>query len=243
MFFILGLFSIVTGLVLSNEKTFDKKENTFLKTAAIGYVIELILYNLSGKNFDHYMVTLLPYDIIFLFFFGIYFKSKIKNHDLFEYFSRAAEVFFFFMLIIGLFGNLIIQYTKVVKLDKTIYEELESKIAQDNLLVMWGYGLDFHNQLNIESPSRFYNHFQFTACEYLTKEMVNEFIYDIEQNKPVIVDTMKFGPDYYLDANDRKNDYCDELTAFFSYLDKNYIIVDKLSDRYPILKASSSISS
>ena len=242
MFFILGLFSIVTGLVLSNDKTFNKKENTFLKTAAIGFAIELILYNLSGKNFDHYMVTLLPYDTIFLFFFGIYFRRKISNYHFIDYFKRVPEIFFFFMLIIGLIGNLIIQYTKVVKLDKTIYEELESKIDQDNLLVMWGYGLDFHNQLDIKSPSRFYNHIHFTACEYLSKEMINELIYDIEQNKPVIVDTMRFGPDYYLDVNDRKNDYCDELTAFFSYIDNNYIIVDKLANRYPILKASSTLS-
>jgi hypothetical protein len=86
-----------------------------------------------------------------------------------------------------------------------IVEGIRDNLKDEQYLLMWGAAAYFNLVTNIKSPTRYFHQLPFYVCGYRTEEMIEEFLDDIKQKKPLIVDTSSTDESFTpIDKNDRK---------------------------------------
>lgn len=173
----------------------------------ISFPIEIYLSGLSGRIHTHYLVTwLVPMALLA----GSFFSTLISNFPKKKIFKTNISMNLAIILILDLFlvfFTLTMHYREIStsvsyfidnqKLyisdlnneSKEIIDCLNQKSSSDDTVLFWGNELTYNFLTNRETPSRFSNIQTFTNTNYIDEAMLAEFMDDILENKPLIIDT------------------------------------------------------
>jgi len=224
---ILMCFALRKNDIQNNSKT-------FLISTILGFSFELLIYNMSGRNYDHYTFALLALAYLLIgLSFGLM-VSLLKDRGSFIKIRENTISFLVILLILGL-NKTILLINEITEKDDQIYREVKAYLNENNYLTVWGFRVDILNELDSKSPSNFIFFPPLYVCDYGSQEMVADYISQIEKTKSVVIDAMSSDPTYAIDANHNTLTFsCSKLLPFYEFMSDSYEEVGKLSNGYSI---------
>lgn len=214
--------------------------------------VEAFLASYSGAYFAHYFIALLPiFGILSSYFiFGI-----LTNLDRFSPWVSCGV-----LLIVFIFANnrpinkLIWEYSHLSSLiQHDAYPglvEIEKTAQSHEYLLMWGAETTVNFLLEKESPSRFVYQYPLLTAGYASPEMVAEFLVDIQEKRPLLIDTSATNSNVPPLDVVKRNEWAANpgsksiaqfdanlalLQPLFEYIQVNYVIVNKIGpDAWPV---------
>jgi hypothetical protein len=217
-----------TGMQRRNE---NKTERIFLGILTISYFFELILSRLSGYDFTHYSLPLLLLSVIILIsVFTIFAQSlSLRSHK-----TRMIEIGGLILIILGFISREVYTFSQE-KLFQRQEEYLKPEIIEimqsQSMLLVWGAETQINYLTGIESPTRYVYQYPLFNSQYCSTEIGKEFLDDVKEALPVILDTSNgnsWAPS--LDVDEREQAESDShpygklecLNDFFEFVQKSY---------------------
>lgn len=245
---VVGVFTLIT------KPEMDEYKMALISLGVIGLPVEFILSSLSGLMFTHYYLCWLPVFAILTGYFIFEFLRNFASAYLrvFNRKIKMSNIWIFGFLIAMSFLALAKIPTRVERFasttinENTVLEAIRENLGGEKYLLMWGTSAYYNYATNMKAPSRFFHQLPLFLCAYTTDEMIEEFLEDIKQKKPLIVDTSAtdiYLPPFdkeerkkwkFMDFTERVNENCTmspRLQEVFDYVYSNYRLVDT-TDRY-----------
>jgi hypothetical protein len=199
---------ILLFLDLNSESGKNPRSNKLVKILIlVCFPIEIYFSSLSGRNFTHYLVTwLVPMGFLAGYLFSMmnmHFPNKrIRKTKL----PMNLAIIFIMSLVLIAFTTMtnlseIIVSTRYIISEKSIYlaefnnesEEIIDYVNRNSnsndTVLFWGNELTYNFLSNRRTPSRYSNIQAFSNSDYFDPDKLNEFLEDINLNKPLIIDT------------------------------------------------------
>ena len=223
-------------VMLKNFKTNWK--HPFWAVVLTGFIIELFLYNLSGRNYPHYNLSLIPYISILIVGSVNELLVILKKENFFDW--KQTSVFLGVLIGLALISGgmatkmQIKRYYSEKEAEITRLEYISQLVSPDKKLIIWGSETATLFLLDMETPSRFVYQYAFTNCNYVNQEMVAEFISDIDQNKPVIIDAFAHYEQQYSFAAGKEYQICEKLVPIYQYIDENYVYLEEMENNWVV---------
>lgn len=246
---IVAIAAWIAGVfTLLNTPDGSGRRSVLIPLAVIGLPVELIFSSASGLTFSHYYICWLPIFAVLISFF-IYGLIINLTSTRVKIFHRKINLGY-----IWVFGFFIaMSCLAVVKIPGRIEAFVSSSGAKspvveaigdssdgEQYLLMWGAAAYFNFVTGMKSPTRFFHQLPLYLCAYTTDDMIGEFLDDIKQRKPLIVDTSAtdiYLPPLdrderkkwqYIDFTEKKNENCTmrpKMEDVFDYIGTNYKLV------------------
>jgi hypothetical protein len=209
----------------------------FYKRTVIGYwlalliiglldlPIELILVGLSGRNYAHYYITLLPVLTVFVGFMFWMLQSQLSTWGV----PNQAR----FILMFGIVGLIIWSSFSAYHLsvvveareqDPFIISYIDSSTSPNDYVLLWGAESSYNYLAQRRSPTRFVYQYPLYQIDYTNEQLIEEFLEGVIQNRPkLIIDTQNvMTPMYDFPIQ------TPTINADIAYLKSHYRPVDNL---------------
>jgi hypothetical protein len=241
-----GLGIIVFSAIIFRNKWGEKRINE-LWVIAFGFSMELILYNISGKDFPHYAITLVPYITLILGMALILIinplKEKFSQKTNMALMEKAVSIAFLIIIIPFLIMNLGQTLRSLPPPDEKFLNELDNEIGKNESMLIWGNAL-YNYLLDIPANSKFVAINGLLDCRYVTNEMVDLYISQISKYRPVLIyPESPYSIIDPLDPTERQNlEMCSRLKPIFDYVDTHYKKEKELSNGQNIWNVYRSIN-
>ena len=206
-----------------------------------GFLIEVFIYNLSGRNYDHYFLALLPYLCLILAYFSAGIAQLIRSKNIFTKKDYTGFICLAFLLVIC--------FVEIFPYLKEVNEVTAEKIEQDKILMeasefvsdgdyllIWGAETAINYLMDVPAPNRFIYQFPLMNCEFITRQDVSEFIDDLGKKSPLIFDSHSTNGGLISLVSHEKNN-CDLLNPLFEYFKNSYEEIGKLDNGWVVYKA------
>lgn len=192
-------YLIAVGMTLPGRLSLKGALSPLLWIGLINLPIELILIGLPGRTFPHYYMTLLP---VLALFSGLAFQrvfslvSIWKDRPAMKYFLAAALAGFFLWSSFDNYLDQVYTYRRLTKSEAIVNYIRENTSPGDQVLI-WGAETSVNYFAERKSPTRFVYQYPLHRPEYVTEEMIHEFLDDVIRSRPrLIVDTGTQDPLY-----------------------------------------------
>ncbi len=204
---IIMAYALGLGVILYRKK-FDSSWNSLLTIGLIDFPVEILLISLSGRQYPHYYMTILPVLSVFVSLAFWVLFSLLPSWDisniLMSVFRFGLTGILLGVLSWGISNSRKIQFTpeaiKEFSTDQRAAEFISSNTNPGDYVLMWGAESSVNFFTERKSPSRFVYQYPLYTRRYADEANILEFLDDIIQYRPrLIVDT----------AN--------ELTPFFDF--------------------------
>ncbi len=244
VYFALGI--IVFSAIIFRNKWAEKRINE-LWVIAFGFSMELILYNISGKDFPHYAITLIPYITLILGMALILIinplKEKLSQKTNMVLMEKAVSITFLIIIIPFLIMNLGQTLKSLPPPDEKFLNELDNEIGKNEPMLIWGTAL-YNYLLEIPANSKFVAINGLLDCRYVTNEMVDLYISQISKYKQVLIyPESPYSMIDPLDPIERQSlEMCSRLKPIFDYVDTHYKKEKELSNGQNIWNVYRSIN-
>lgn len=252
-FFYIGWFilSISTWCTIFFLLIFKKiKILALTAVSIIGFPLEFFLCSLSGRNYPHYLTTLLPIMSI-LFSYMVYIIIKIyntNNNKMPHAFLKFWFLFLFFMYCIiptkYMVNNYLMIFNKIskgysAKYSFYIREKAARYIANitnsDDYILIWGAEGGINYLSKRCSPSRFFYQIPLFTKGYTDLNKTKEFLFEIISKTPkIIVDTKdSFLPPLKIKKKQKLEkeivaDY--NIKKFLNFVNSNYRFINRIDN-------------
>lgn len=245
---------VVASFYVWHKASQPKNNLSVVHLSLIGLPIEFGLSTLSGKTLLHYYMLWLPlmaFLTAFLAFLLLENVPKVKfwNQTVERYFAIFIFVIALFVVNSSFVKNTILKSEEMLA-EKNwadyIIDYLSEETGEDGYLLMWGAESKFNFLTNKPSPTRFVYQYALYTEGYSTPEMAQEFLYDIETKKPLIIDTAISSPNTPpIDGYGREllgftDDYLARFTGMtevLEYINQNYELVNMVQPgNWPVYK-------
>lgn len=185
----LGYVSALAWFLLKKEMAPAWRPLTLI--GLLDLPIEVVLANLSGRNYTHYYISWLPGLAIFAGFLFYLLLTRLfdASHP-----PRAATLFT--VVILGLFSWLLAtgyyrtweRYRRPY--ETSVVEAIQRSTRPDEYVLMWGAETRINFIANRRSPTRFVYQYPLYHPNYTHEALIVEFLDDILDNQPrLIIDT------------------------------------------------------
>ncbi len=225
-----GLFQIsLTGYVISFLLLFwpdpeIKKRRTLLFLEILDLPIELVLVSTSGRSYPHYYMALLPVLAILtgVTFWAVF--SFLAHHTA----SRVARQVLTIGILLSFAWGAYADYRSQIAAfhDDSLSQlatYLKTATAPQEQVLIWGAEATDNFLSQRRCPSRYVYQYPLYAEGYVKEDMVEEFLDDIIENHPLIVDTQNSQtPIYHFPVTSA------EIQADISFLQVHYCPVDQV---------------
>ena len=188
-FSILGYF---VGLILILfKKTATSEWLPLLPVGLIALPIELILVSISGRNYTHYYISMLPTLSLFVGLMFWMFLSQLSTYSV----STPAKYVFFIgvtgIILLSSFRDYHAQVSAYSKAnDDTVINYIKSVTTPDDYVLFWGAESVDNYLTQRRSPTRFVYQFPLYQQRYTNEQMIAEFLEEVIRNHPsLIIDT------------------------------------------------------
>ncbi len=242
--------------ILSIERKLNLKDiqQALTYVALIGLPVEFILSSISGRVYDHYYICWLPILAILtcLFAFGIIKNVSDSRIKFLKLNINTGHIWIFAFLVVltaYTIPQYYYRYEEITHLDNQDWSHeisiIRKHLKGERYLLMWGAETSFNFVTQMKSPTRYTYQFPLYTCGYATKKMIDEFLNDISQKKPLIVDASSNadnGSIPPIDQNERmkwkyvpfagykyENQACSlspEMEKVFKFINSHYKVVD-----------------
>ncbi len=172
-----------------SKAAFFQEHQALLSVALIGLPIELLLFNLSGRSYLHYTMTLLPLLAVFagLAVWAIMARLvKIKVRDM----ILAGACLAFLLVVAGARHHAARDQIARFRAGAQVAAIVEQSTAASDTVLLWGAETRINFFSQRASPSRFAYQFPLYHPAYTDEGLINEFLDAILQERPrMIIDT------------------------------------------------------
>lgn len=164
------------------------KEKCYFNVGYLAYMlVTLLLISMSGYNFAHYGMTMLPaliypYCVMYQFLE----KEKIKNIGI----NLMITAYLLYLIIIPVWTQFSVDYLREIYDETTttnsneLIDYIIENTKEDELISVFGNNNSFYYLTNRQSASKY--SYQTPIAEY-DKEIVNEYFNDLKENKPKLI--------------------------------------------------------
>jgi 4-amino-4-deoxy-L-arabinose transferase-like glycosyltransferase len=181
-------YGIAVWAWLSKAASFQE-QRALLSVALIGLPIEFLLFNLSGRSYPHYAMTLLP---LLALFAGLAVGaitgrlSKIKVRSTFLAGASLA-----LLLAVAVARHSVARdHLAEVRAGAQVSAVIEQTTAPSDTVLLWGAETRINFFAQRTSPSRFSYQFPLYHPAYTNEALITEFLDALLQERPrMIVDT------------------------------------------------------
>lgn len=185
------LAGFIIGLILMTiPKLRNDKRNTLIGLLMLDLFFELIFIGLSGRNYQHYFMTMIP---AISFFTGLFVWFTLS---LFSAFGKSNFKYgLVVILIAGVFWNSFSNIPTNVKAYQPVHHDelvtfIETNSSSDDTVLFWGAESSLNFQTLRKSPTKFIYQYPLYTSGYVTEDMILDFLDEIIIQKPVyIIDT------------------------------------------------------
>ncbi|MBI9047127.1 MAG: glycosyltransferase family 39 protein [Anaerolineaceae bacterium] len=225
---------ILNGIKNNNTNKYSSLRIVIL----IGSLFELLFYNLSGRDYQHYYLSLIPY-ICLVTSLGF---TSLFQFRIFKPFLEDKQIFFTsFLLLIMIFPSVILETidnfneVRVQKEGQNILlSELKATIPESEYVLFWGAETAYNYLLDKQSPTRYVYQFPLTWCSLIVEQDIDQFIQDLEKTKAIIIDASNTNVEIHsLDYAEHQGG-CPQLKPLFEYVEEQYIQTSVLSNNWII---------
>ena len=237
---VLGVAGWLIGLgYVASRKAKDEPRKSLLVLALILLPLEVAGASLSGFDFAHYFLTILPV-ITLLLAFLIW---LILKQDLIAPAMLTVALLLgasYFTLPLSNFARLAEKYTA----DSLIVEDRESLVAArvreetepgDNVLV-WGKAARIYLLADRNAPTRYFYHHPLVKPHYTTESMRDKFLLDLKNDMPVLIIDSRH--DWFAPLNrseragwqphERYMHNPADFGPFFDFVEANYVAIETI---------------
>ncbi len=162
-----------------------------LAVMLIDLPIELILVNLSGRNYAHYYITMLP---VLLIFVGL--TIWVLNGQLFAWKVplAARHIFIFGLLAMIALSSFRDYHAQVIKYaqppDTGLIDYIDKNTSPGDYVLLWGAESSYNFLSQRVSPTRFVYLYPLYQPGYTNEGLIEEFLGEVIHNQPrLIIDT------------------------------------------------------
>lgn len=245
------LISWIVGFVklCSGRFSIQNQKDSLIILSLIALPITLLLTTMSGRSYYHYYISWLPA------------FALLSSYAAYELLNFAPQMVFSLAKVRLSLGDLILAVVLVFALwgvTKNTYKDIgrintyrssalltidniQKHVKDEQYLLMWGSEAGFNIITEKPTPSRYFYHNALITCDYVTDDMIEEFVNDLKVNKPLIVDassTSSHVPP--IDSTERSNheyigftanDKCNlesKMDKISSFIHANYQIADTI---------------
>jgi|GEM_PF-1685419 len=174
---------------IHEETTESQPQSELWIILLLDWAIEIVLISLSGKNYAHYFDTILPVSIIMFAEFLGYLRRSMQKSDAGWFFWPLACVLCIPIYYAG-FSQIVTNLTTrpVDRTSLAVY--LDQNTTEHDTVLIWGNEPDYLILANRTSPERFIYQYPLYYSQYVTGDMVEEFLNNIKSLPPkFVVDT------------------------------------------------------
>ncbi len=229
------------------------------------FPVELLLSSLSGRSYDHYFLSYLPFISLLSGFFIYFIVEQAQSLTFAIKYLKVNPGYFvvFFLMLTAVFTQGKIVHEKYLvnvlntRPDKKeqIIKNIASYVAavtnQGDYVLVWGDEPIINFLSGRTSPSRFFYQYPLVTRGYSSRSLIKEFINDVQNHHtPIIIDTPgnilppldeKERSTWHLSARARAYGYSkppDLIGKFYDYVGKNYELAKRIGhwDIYIIRK-------
>ncbi len=203
----IAVFTAINGTKLGES------QRVLILVSVIGIPVEFLLSSISSLMFDHYYICWLPVFAILTSFFLYGLISNFSDSSIIfcKRQIRLSHIWVLGLLVamsclaIVKIPDRVGKFISTSRQSNVVVEGIRDNLKDEQYLLMWGAAAYFNLATGMKSPTRYFHQLPFYVCGYRTEEMIEEFLDDIKQKKPLIVDTsstdISFAP---IDNNERK---------------------------------------
>lgn len=232
----------------------DPKRATYrrwvLLVAFVALPIEIAFVALSGRNFGHYFLTLLPAISVAI----AYLFMELQGG-----FQRRSDAGIWFPVLIAVIAGLLLAWgidvfskesPRKAHIEDLFQrslggeywtDELERYViensAPDDLVLAWGYNPGLHFLADRDAPTRYLFHAQLLTPGASGQHRFEQFMVDIENNPPILIVAQPesvhavpyFAGDLGEECPNCPPEVIDRLQMMASYVDGAYVLVAEIN--------------
>jgi hypothetical protein len=172
--------------IIHNRKMIDRT----LTFCLLNIPIEILLISISGKDYRHYFMSLLPGFTIFIGYCVNYIFSRLKIFQ-----KNRNQLLFcdFLLLLLGMQGFLFVtkmyQQKPEVPITQAV-QYIEWNTQPEDTVLIWGSQSTLNFLSERKSPTRFVHQKPLYKVGYTTPALIDEFLSKLEAEPPeMIIDT------------------------------------------------------
>lgn len=186
----IGAILALAGIVLRKGDKVEKKQKGFFTLLLIDLVLEVLLTQLPDFTYAHYYLTLLPVLTVFTGLSLSVLQSGLKNIS--KPFVPKAKYLFWTFLIFFASIPLLTDWFYSLKAplqnyNKPLVEFILQETEPDQTVLIWGAETAINFYTDRSSPSRYVYQYPLVQENYVSEEMILDFLSEIEQNKPELI--------------------------------------------------------
>lgn len=203
---LLALVAWIGGMfTITGQGTLLKKnQRDLVYIGLIGMPVEFFMSAASGRHYHHYYISWLPVFTLLTCYFVFVFITQFSPTKI-RVFRRelSANYLWIFAFLIIMSGITCVQIHSNIggasgflgqiafskQRPNPIIEEINHAAENEDYLLMWGAESSVNFITGIKTPTRYLYQYPLYICGYTKEEMQEEFLDDIVNNKPLIVDT------------------------------------------------------
>ncbi len=227
-----GWLTVLKGLRREPE-LLPKKARPFFGALLVCLPLEIILTGLPGRDYQHYFMSWLPVASVLA---GFAIHTAVQTQR--EWLKRPGILYAGILapLVVVIYVATAHQVSVVpfsilqgrgmpdVELPRGFRSSLEyiyENTAEDDYLLFWGNYLALHWIADRPSPTRFIYQSPFGVPSYVSDELVQELLADLQANPPLLIDTtVNDDPLPGLDSN--LAELPPVLVPLYEYIQQNY---------------------
>lgn len=157
-----------------------------IKTALIisAFIVQLYSISISGKNWNHYYLLLIPYMTFMLIF-------SFERVSINKVYLRVISITVILLLFIELINYIRIDYSNIDYQKKEvalINAEVSKKSNQKGQFYSFDFKyLKVNNDLNIIAPTKWIYHFAYSVSDPFIPQIIDEIIYGLDKYKTTYI--------------------------------------------------------
>ena len=204
-----------------------------------GFLIEIFLYNFSGRHYDHYFLSLLPYvSLVLAYFSSNVFKFIFSHRKLSEwnypgFISLTILALIFPVNILPKLES-INQITPEKIEQEQVLMEVKNYLSEDDSLFIWGGETSINYLLDAPSPNRFVYQYPLMNCDYLISKDISVLIDDLKRESPIIIDSSTTNKDILPLVSEDCS--CPLFRPLVEYVDRDYAVAGSLDNGWVVYK-------
>ena len=186
----IGAILALAGIVLRKGDQANNKQKDFFLLLLIDLLLEVLLTQLPDATYAHYYLTLLPTLTIFTGLSLSVLLSGLKNTSK----SFVPKTKILFLALIALFASipLLTEWYYSLKepdqnFNKALVQFILEETEPDQEVLIWGAETAINFYTDRSSPSRYVYQYPLVQENYVTEEMILDFLSEIERNKPELI--------------------------------------------------------
>lgn len=239
-------------LYLRYPSNLSKEQGSFLALSLLSLPLAILLSLLSGRNYSHYFLIWLPSLGLLSGFFAFKIQNGINALNSFPKSNNKVNigtVWIYALIFAGVLhplsillphaGSMMVDTIQLRGLPPVDFSQQKEgayidyifrHTQEDDYVLIWGNELTYNFLTGREAPSKFIYQYPFFTPNYATEKMIDEFLTDMMDKKPLIIDSAVSNPTLPSLASNHWDNF-PKMQPVIRYIRDNYEITELIGPK------------